>query len=604
VLARYGQAWRGVKPKLAAEHGAIGCILYSDPQLDGYAQGDVVPKGAYRPEESVQLGSVLDIALYPGDPTTPFVGSLPGAKRLDRSEATTIPRIPVLPISYGDARPLLDALGGPVASEAWRGALPLTYHLGPGPARVQLQLAFDWRLATAFDVIAVLPGAERPDTWILHGNHHDAWIAGATDPVSGLVAMLEEARAVGELARSGHRPRRTIVYAAWDAEEPGLIGSTEWAETHEDELRRKAAVYVNTDSNARGFLAASGSFSLERFLNEVARDVADPQSGTSVLARSLARQRIEGRSSSEPTISHAMGAAIENPTAIPFEALGSGSDFTAFVDHLGIAALDFSYCCESDYGVYHSEYDTFEHFARFVDPTFEYERTQAQTGARAMLRLADAEVLPFDPRPLAERAGGIVDEIRRETDRFRDETARKNEWIADGLYRVIADERHPDVPPEPQAPVPHLDFSPLDNAVEKLKAAAERYGRAADALAARAEPLPPAAAAEIDRALIATERSLLDPEGVPGRPWFRHLLYAPGLATGYAAKTLPGVREAIEERSFPVAESQIRRAAEALERCAGETARAAELLERALGIPVPAAPLQGGRSRETRLLMP
>src|SRR6266545_1232366 len=518
VIVRYGQAWRGIKPKLAAEHGAIGCILYSDPQLDGYSQGDVYPLGAYRPDQGVQRGSVLDLSTYPGDPLTPSAGSTAGAQRLRREEARSLTRIPVLPISYGDALPFLQALAGPVAPEAWRGALPVTYHLGPGPARVRLQVAFDWNLVPAYDVVATITGAERPDQWILRGNHHDAWVAGATDPVAGLVAMLEEARAIGELVREGYRPRRTVVYAAWDAEEPGFIGSTEWAETNAEELRGKAAVYINGDSNARGFLVMSGSFTLERLMNEVARDVTGPQAGVSVLARGLARIRVEGAPPGEPTISRATGPTADNATTLPLEPLGSGSDFTAFLDHLGIASLDFSYCCESDYGVYHSAYDSVEHFQRFVDPTYEYGITQARTSGRAVLRLANADVQPFEFTVFAERIDAIVEEIAQLTDRMRQETDQRNAWLAEGLYAIIADRRHTSVPPETQQPVPSLDFTPLRKAVERLKSAARRYESASARLSERRLPLSRDGANRVDQALIRTERALTRPEGLPGRP--------------------------------------------------------------------------------------
>ena len=585
VLARYGQSWRGIKPKLAAEHGAIGCILFSDPQLDGYFQGDVYPQGAYRPDQSVQRGSVQDLSTYPGDPLTPFVGATEGAKRLRREEAASLTRIPVLPISYGDALPLLRALAGPVAPEPWRGALPVTYHIGPGSARVRLQVAFDWKLVPAYNVIAVLEGSERPDQWILRGDHHDAWVAGATDPVAGLVAMLEEARGIGELARRGHRPRRTVIYAAWDAEEPGFIGSTEWAEANAEELRRKAAVYINSDSNARGFLVAGGSFTLERLINEVARDVRDPQAGVSVLERGLARIRVEGAPPGEPTISRESGQKMESAEALPLGPLGSGSDFTAFLDHLGIASLDFSYCCESDYGVYHSAYDSVAHFQRFVDPTYEYGITQAQTSGRVVLRLANADVLPFDFAAFARKIDGIVEEIAQLTDQMRQETEQQNAWIADNLYSIIADKRHPFVAPEPRTPVPPLDFAPLRNAVQRLTSAARRYESATTALSRQDKALSPDEADRIDQALIQTERALTRPEGLPGRPWYRHFLYAPGLDTGYGAKTLPGVREAVEQRDFAMAKDQIAVAAEVLVRCAEQVEKAAEILEGAAPAP-------------------
>jgi N-acetylated-alpha-linked acidic dipeptidase len=440
-------------------------------------------------------------------------------------------------------------------------------------------VAFDWKLVPAYHVIADLEGSEKPDQWIVRGDHHDAWVAGATDPVAGLVAMLEEARAIGELARQGHRPRRTVVYAAWDAEEPGFIGSTEWAETHADELRRKAAAYINSDSNARGFHVAGGSFPLERLINEVARDVRDPQAGVSVLERGLARIRVEGAPPGEPTISRESGQKIESAASLPLEPLGSGSDFTAFLDHLGIASLDFSYCCESDYGVYHSAYDSVAHFQRFVDPAYEYGVTQAQTSSRVVLRLANADVLPFDFAAFARKVEGIVDEIAQRTDQMRQETEQQNGWIAENLYSIIADRRHSFVPPEPRTPVPALDFAPLRNAAQRLKSAASRYERATAGLSQRDTALSLDAADLIDQALIQTERALTRPEGLPGRPWYRHFLYAPGLDTGYGAKTLPGVREALEQRDFATAKAQIAAAAEVLTRCAEQVEKAAEILE-------------------------
>jgi len=275
VIARYGGSWRGIKPKVAAEHGAVGCLIYSDPRDDGYRQGDVYPQGPWRPRDGVQRGSVADMPRYPGDPLTPGVGATPGAKRLSLAEAQTITKIPVLPISYGDAQPLLAALRGPMAPDAWRGALPLTYRIGPGPAKVHLRVKSDWSTKPLYDVIARLPGASAADQWIMRGNHHDAWVNGAQDPISGLVPLLEEARALGQLARQGWKPRRTIIYAAWDGEEPGLLGSTEWVEAHGDELRQHGAVYINSDVNSRGYLLAAGSHALQRLVNDVAKDIVD-----------------------------------------------------------------------------------------------------------------------------------------------------------------------------------------------------------------------------------------------------------------------------------------------------------------------------------------
>ena len=346
VISRYGGSWRGIKPKVAAEHGAVGCIIYSDPRDDGYAEGDVYPKGAYRNEWGVQRGSVADMPLYSGDPSTPFVGAVKGVKHLSVRESRTITKIPVLPISYGDALPMLQALGGPVAPEEWRGSLPTTYHLGPGPATVHLNVEFNWALVPAYDVIARLRGNDRPDEWIIRGNHHDGWVNGAEDPLSGLVALLAEAKAVGKLAGNGWKPKRTMIYAAWDGEEPGLLGSTEWAETHADELRDHAAVYINTDGNGRGFLGMSGSHTLEQFINSVARDVPDPQTHVSVFERAKA-QRIVNASGEEKK-------ETRDRANLRIGALGSGSDYTPFLQHLGIAALSLGYGGEDGGGSFNS----------------------------------------------------------------------------------------------------------------------------------------------------------------------------------------------------------------------------------------------------------
>src|SRR5688572_24005838 len=332
VIARYGGSWRGIKPKVAAEHGAVGCIIYSDPGQDGYAQGDPYPKGGWRPDAGVQRGSVKDMPIYSGDPLTPGTPATKDAKRLAISEVTTLTRIPVLPISAADAQPLLAALGGPMAPEDWRGSLPLPYRIGPGPARVHLKAVFDWKLATAYDVIAMLRGAERPDEWVIRGNHHDAWVNGASDPVSGMVALLEEARAVGELARGGFRPRRTLVYAAWDGEEQGLLGSTEWVEDHLGELQEKAVAYINSDSNARGFLGVGGSHSLETFVNQALADVQDPLKKVGVLQRARARAVLDGSAESRKAARARRGLGIAP--------LGSGSDYTPFLQHAGVASLN------------------------------------------------------------------------------------------------------------------------------------------------------------------------------------------------------------------------------------------------------------------------
>ncbi|HSB62051.1 MAG TPA: M28 family metallopeptidase, partial [Vicinamibacteria bacterium] len=555
VIARYGGSWRGIKPKVAAERGAVGCLIYSDPRDDGYVQGDAYPKGAWRGEWGAQRGSVADMPVFPGDPLTPGVAATRAATRLRREDAPTLTKVPVLPIAHGDALPLLRALSGPVAPEAWRGALPITYHLGPGPATVRLKVSFDWSLAPARNVIAVLGGAEKPDQWVIRGNHHDAWVNGADDPVSGLVALLAEARAVGALARAGARPRRTIVYAAWDAEEPGLLGSTEWAEDHAEELRAKAVAYVNSDSNGRGFLQAGGSHSLERLVDAVARDVRDPQRGTSVAERRRARLLAEGTPEERKE-------ARERPE-LRLAALGSGSDYTPFLQHLGIASLNLGFGGEDRGGSYHSIYDSFDHYTRFGDPGFGYGVALAQTAGRVVLRLANAQTLPFDFTAVAAAADGYAQDVAKLADDARTETEEASRLLRDGTLQLAADPREPFVAPSPRPPVPYLNLAPLRNAVARLQASARAYREALDRRAGT--PPPPEAEARFEAAVIGAERLLTAPEGLPGRPWYRHLLYAPGAYTGYGVKTLPGVREAIELRRFALAEQEAARAASRLE---------------------------------------
>ena len=564
VLARYGGSWRGIKPKVAGEHGALGCLIYSDPRDDGYFEGDVYPKGAFRNEHGAQRGSVADMPVFPGDPLTPGVGATKDAKRLDRKDAPTLTKIPVLPISYADALPFLKALGGPVAPEAWRGALPVTYHLGPGPAKVHLKLAFDWRMEPVRDVLAVLKGSELPDEWILRGNHYDAWVNGAQDPISGLVAELSEAKALGALVKSGWKPKRTIVYAAWDGEEPGLIGSTEWVETHAEELSKKAVAYLNTDSNGRGFLGAGGSHSLEQLMDEVARDVVDPETKVSVAERQRSRRLVRGSP-------EARKDAKESP-GLRLEALGSGSDYSPFLQHLGIASLNLGFSGESAGGSYHSIYDSFDHFSRFVDPEYAYGVALSKTAGRVVLRLANAGTLPFTFDPLADTVARYAKEVVTLADELRERTGDENRNIAERRWELAADPKETFVAPKPKATVPFLNFAPLQNAVTALKRSAAAYTNAEKE---RKAPLTAEARTVLDEALYTTERALTRKEGLPLRPWYVHQLYAPGFYTGYGVKTLPGIREAIEERRFDEAQKQIVAAAEAIEACAARIDRAA-----------------------------
>ena len=549
VLARYGGGWRGLKPKLAHAHGAVGCVIYSDPVDDGYTTGDVYPQGPARPSNSVQRGSVLDMSVQPGDPLTPGWGAVAGATRLPITEASTLPKIPVLAISYNDAQPLLAALGGPVVPAGWRGGLPLTYHYGPGPAVVHLAVSSDWKLQRVYDVIARLPGRERPDEWIIRGNHRDAWVYGAFDPLAGHAAMMAEAKAFGALLREGWRPRRTLVYCSWDGEEPGLLGSTEWVEKHADELRRKAALYVNSDTNSRGFLEADGCAAYVQLVNEVARDVPDPETGASVLDRLRARLAVDAASPSAGDEVKERNRLAEGGRLVPIRALGAGSDYTSFLHFLGVATLSVQFGGEGQPGgVYHSAYDTFDHYERFGDPGFRYGVVLAKTIGHLMLRAADSDALPASFRPFAEAVGRYVADLHQEIDDLRKTTDRQAELIASGSYRLAADPGERIVPPAATPAPAALDLSALDAVTARLGTSATRCDAALASYLKSGTSLNPADQAELDRLLQGMERSLLHPAGLPGRDWYHHLIYAPGLWTGYDVKTLPGVREALEER--------------------------------------------------------
>jgi N-acetylated-alpha-linked acidic dipeptidase len=554
VLTRYGGGWRGLKPKLAYEHGAVGCLIYSDPRDDGYGAGDVYPQGGFRPPDGVQRGSVQDLVLYSGDPLTPGVGATAGARRLALQDAKTVLKIPVLPLSYAAAQPLLAALGGRVAPAGWRGALPLTYHVGPGPARVHMKVLSNWNQKTLYDVIATLRGAQEPERWIIRGNHHDAWVFGATDPLAGQVALMAEARAIGKLVKDGWRPRRSLVYASWDGEEPGLLGSTEWAETHAAELGAKAVLYINSDTNGRGFLGVSGSHGLQHFASEAARDVRDPETAASVLSRALARSRIA-----------AYEASGHSNSSVDLElgALGSGSDFTPFLQHLGVNSLDLGFEGEAEYGVYHSAYDSFDHFRRFVDPTFEYGVALAKVAGRMVLRASQAPLLPANETDLADSIAGYGEELHKLADGMRAKTQELAKLLDQGDYPLASDPQKPRAAPPRAAEVPYLNFAEFDNAIVKLERSAKSFDQEYARLAG--EDASSAAARERFNATLSNlEQTLTDPQGLPGREWYRHLLYAPGRFTGYGVKTLPGIREAIEERHWDDANRNIGVVARAL----------------------------------------
>jgi N-acetylated-alpha-linked acidic dipeptidase len=565
VIARYGGGWRGLKPKLAQAHGAIGCILYSDPHDDGYARGDVYPGGGWRPPDGVQRGSVVDLTTYPGDPLTPGVASTARTKRLPIGDAATLMKIPVLPISYADAQPLLTALGGPVAPDSWRGSLPITYRIGAGPARVHLTVESSWRNHTLYDVVARIPGAAEPDAWIVRGNHRDAWVFGAEDPMSGTVAMMAEAKAIGALHAAGWQPRRTIVFASWDGEEPGMLGSTEWAEAHAQELRRKAVLYFNSDGNARGFLFVGGSGTLQRFVNEVAESVTDPERGTSVAKRALARLQVAAFDKSAAEELKKLAKQATDNGQIPLAPLGSGSDFTPFLQHLGITTLTASYGGEADTdGVYHSRYDSYDHYVRFGDPGFVYGVAEAQTAGRTVLRVANAEILPLQFGSFADAVGSYVQELHALQDAKRSHATELNTLIEAGAYELAADPTRPVLAPEPEPPVPYINLAPLDNAVVKLGDSAAAYDAAYRRTVHGEAALDAAQLSTLNGLLQGMEATLTDDRGLPGRPWYRHLVYAPGTLTGYGAKTLPGVREAIEQQRWDDANAYSEITAQAL----------------------------------------
>ena len=542
VIARYGRSWRGIKAKLAQTHGALACLIYSDPRDDGYYQGLTYPDGPYRPEHGVQRGSVMDMPVHPGDPLSPGFGAKTGKPRLDISEAKTLVKIPVLPISWGDALPLLRNLRGRVAPEEWRGALAMTYHVGPGPSKVHVKLALDWQTRPLYNVIARIEGTVFPDQWIVHGNHHDAWNNGANDPTSGNVALLETARSFGELLKQGWKPKRTIIFALWDGEEWGLLGSTEWAETHKEELTRNGVVYINSDSNGKGWLRMAGSHTLQAFVNDVARDIDDPERGMSVWEAARARQLETAESDEDRT-------EIEQSDDLRLSALGSGSDYTVFLDHLTMASLNLSFGGDSNGGVYHSNYDSFHWYTKYSDGEFLFGRALSQTIATTIIRLADATVLPFNFVDLAETMTRYVEEIEK---------------------------AHAD-----QEGAPEVDLAAVSEALINLKRAGEAYERSLDRLstmsssAIHAQP----ELARLNRLLYTSERRLAHDEGLPNREWFRHQVYAPGFYTGYGVKTIPGIREGLEEEEWETARYYVRVVSEALESLVAQVQEARALVE-------------------------
>ena len=568
VIARYGGGWRGVKPKVAAEHGAVGCIIYSDPKGDGYYEGDQYPAGGWRPKEGVQRGSVMDTE-YPGDPLTPGVGATAKAKRLALKDAKTITTIPVLPISYADALPLLSALQGPVAPASWRGALSITYHIGPGPALVHLAVSSNWDLKPIYDVIATLHGSSAPDQWVIRGNHHDAWVNGADDPIAGQAAMLEEARVMGEMHKQGWNPARTIIYCAWDGEEPGLLGSVEWVETHLDELKRHAVAYINSDTNERGYMLPGGTQDLESFISGVARAVEDPETHMSVYQRSHLY-----------SIAHAGNAEERNDVRkrrdLEVEALGDGSDFTAFQDFAGISTLSVEFGDEDDGTQYHSVYDDFYWYTHFVDTDFAYGRALSQTAGTAIMRLAAADLIPVDYSPQADAIAKYEAELEKLLKDKQEEYTERKVELEEGVFKATSDPRRPVLPPPAEPIPPFINFAPMKNAITLLKASADRYTAALAAFAAKGAPaLPQHSLALINDDLLRVSRSFLNQNGLPDRPWFKNQIYAPGAYTGYGAKPIAAVREYMDERRWRDAESQVPQVGHAIENAAAAIDKAA-----------------------------
>ena len=565
VLAKYGGSWRGIKPKVAYENGAIGCIMFSDPKDDGYVRGDVYPKGPYRMEHGIQRGSVLDMPMYPGDPLTPGYGATKDAKRLAIEDAPTIMKIPVMPISYADALPLLKALEGPVAPDNWKGGLPVTYHVGPGPAKVNLHLEFEWKLRTSYHPFGRIKGSVYPNEWIMRGNHHDGWAQGAADPISGMVSLMEEARAIGELLKTGWKPKRTLIYAGWDAEEPGLLGSTEWVEHHRDEIREKMIAYINTDGTGVGFLSVGGSHSLEKFINEISAEVMDPIQNISLQDRNRARLRVNGNKDAER----------EDLLIYP---LGAGSDYTPFIHHAGVPSLNLGFGGESGGGSYHSIYDSYDHYKRFSDGNFKYGTTLAKVNGRLVLRLSESDILPFRFTNMVDNIDMFIKSNKKLAKEVAQKTDQRNNLLDLKSFTIAGDPKKTYLPPKRLDEVPAFDFSPLDAAFFRLKASALRYERALSNF--EKGSLSAEQKAEINNILKKVDQALIREEGLPRRDWFKNMIYAPGFYTGYGVKTLPGIREGLEQRNWNEVDTYIQEVAKALDRASAMINLASNILSR------------------------
>jgi len=529
VVVRYGQNFRGVKVFVAQEHGAAGVIIYSDPADDGWRRGDKYPDGPWRPDTGVQRGSTGFMFEFPGDPTTPGIAStpeLPDSKRTAPEKSAQMPKIPVTPLSYKDIWPVLQHLGGPDSPREWQGSLPFTYHVGPGPAKLKMHLKQDYQYRTLWDVIGRVKGSDQPNEWVVAGNHRDAWVYGAVDPNSGTAAMLESVHGVGELLKAGWKPKRTLVFCSWDGEEEGLIGSTEWVEQHESELAN-AAAYFNMDVTGPRF-GASAVPSLKQFIRDVTKSVPAPKGGTVYDAWQKSSQP---DSPSAQTATEAIGDSRRTPSArvktdVPVGDLGSGSDYTAFLQHAGVPSSDVS--SSGSYGVYHSVFDNFAWFKRFGDPDFLYEQEMARVFGLEAVRMADADVLPYNYEEYGREVSAYIEAAQKRSD----------DKFGKGA----------------------LDFAGVNAAAKHFQAAATKI------LAKQKNP--PRDVVRLNDALRNAERAMLDPKGLPHRPFFRHVIYAPGEYTGYAAVVIPGVNEALDKGDRERTRQQLESLAAALNRAA------------------------------------
>ena len=577
VIARYGGGWRGVKPKVAAEHGAIGCIIYSDPKGDGYFAGDQYPNGGWRPKEGVQRGSVMDTD-YPGDPLTPGVGATPHAKRLALKDAKTITKPSrCCPYRTADAMPLLAALAGPVAPLEWRGALPLTYHVGPGPAVVHL--ANDVELGPQADLRRDRDSARRAGRGPVGLARQPSRRLGercrGSDLGTGRRCSRRRAFS-GRLHAHGWSPKRTILYCAWDGEEPGLLGSVEWVETHLAELQKHAVAYINSDTNKRGYLMPGGTQDLERFISGVARAITDPETQLSAYQRSHLYSLATAKGADER-------AAVRKRTDLEVEALGDGSDYTAFQDYAGISTLSLEFEGESDGTQYHSVYDDFYWFTHFVDTDFAYGRALSQTAGTAMMRLADADLIPVDYAPQAEAVAKYEAELEKLLKDKQDEFRELDLELQEGVFKATNDPHRPSSPPPQETVPPFINFAPMKNSMALLKKSAERYSRLLGAYEAAGSPeLPAQSAALINADLLRVSRLFLNERGLPERPWFKNQVYAPGAYTGYGAKPIAAVREYMDEKRWREAEGQVPQVAEVIANVAAGIDKAALDLQGAL----------------------